>query len=372
MAATPTTKLFQPISVFSLPLAHRIVMAPLTRLRCDENYVPLPMVKEYYLQRASTPGTLIITEAMHVSEGHLGYTYAPGMWSTEQIAAWRDITEAIHAKGCFIVCQLFAPGRVALDAYPALAPSPIPFEEGARLPREMTDSEIQECIDQFGAAAKNAEAAGFDGVELHGANGYLIDQFIQDVSNQRTDRWGGSVENRSRFTVEVAKAVAAAVGPGKTAVRLSPWSIHQGMKMATTEAVVAQFGHLIGALKELGIGYLHLIESRVVNNVDVEKKEGIEFALDIWDNQTPVLVAGGIKPDSVRRLIDEDYRNWDVCVVFGRYFVSTPDLVFRLREGLEVNPYDRGTFYAALQSTGYTDYPYSKEFAALRSEQASS
>ncbi|KAI8650170.1 Oxidored-FMN domain-containing protein [Fusarium sp. Ph1] len=359
-----TSKLFQPISLGNLRLQHRIVMAPLTRFRADEHQVPLPQCLEYYTQRASSPGTLIIAEATSISPRHSAGPHAPGIWSQAQIDGWSKITEQVHAKGCFMYCQIFAPGRaVRKDGYPLYSSSAVRMTDGDSdaVPQEMTESEIWDCISDFKAAAQNAVKAGFDGVELHGANGYLIDQFSQNTCNIRTDRWGGSVENRARFVLEATKAVVDAIGPHRVAVRLSPWSTFQSMKM-DVDLATRQFSHIVQGLKDLRLSYLHLIESRVVNNMDCEKKEGLEFAFDIWDNQSPILVAGGFTSESAKKALDEEYVHHDTLVVFGRYFVSTPDLVFRLREGIDVNQYDRSTFYAPVETKGYTDYPFSEEF----------
>ncbi|KAH8660447.1 NADPH dehydrogenase [Xylariales sp. PMI_506] len=364
MGSTTTgTRLFEPIEVCSLPLQHRAVMAPLTRFRA-EKHVMLPIAEEYYAQRACVPGTLIIAEATMPSLRHCARPYSPGIWTAEQIAGWKRIVDVVHGKGCHIVLQICAPGRAAEEAFEPLGPSPVPITEGSPVPREITEEEIQQCIADFAAAARNAvERAGFDGVEIHGANGYLIDQFVQDVSNFRTDRWGGSIENRSRFGLEVAKAVADAVGSKRVGFRVSPWSKFQSMLMKDPRP---QFSHLVAGLKELDLGYLHVIESRVHNIEDVEKVEGIEFLLDIWGTENPVLVAGGFKPESAKYALDEEYAKYNAAVVFGRYFVSTPDLVFRLRNGLEPNPYDRSTFYTPIQPEGYIDYPFSPEFLALQ------
>lgn len=363
------TKLFQPLTVGTCPLQHRIIMAPLTRFRADDNHTPLPSVTEYYTQRASTPGSLLIAEATHISPRHCGGPNTAGIWSASQIASWRNVTDSVHAKGCFIYCQLIAPGRAgSLEGFPLLSSSEVAME-GGETPRGMREEEIWDCIVDFKQAAKNAMEAGFDGVELHGANGYLIDQFTQDVCNQRTDAWGGSIENRSRFAVEATKACIDAIGADRVAVRLSPWNTWQSMKMDVPLAI-QQFSDLISRLRALHISYLHLIESRVINNVDCEKQEGLEFAFDIWRNVSPVFVAGGFTPERARQAVDEEYKDSDVCVTFGRYFVSTPDLVFRVREGLQLNGYDRDTFYTPMTNKGYTDYPFSKEFLAMEAAKA--
>ncbi|KAL2108133.1 hypothetical protein VUR80DRAFT_4251 [Thermomyces stellatus] len=358
------SKLFQPLTVGRMRLQHRIAMAPLTRFRASKDHVLLPIGTEYYAQRAAEPGTLLIAEATSISPRHCGGPNAVGIWEPEHIEAWRSVTEAVHARGCYIYCQLFAPGRAgSKEGYPLYSSSPTPMEAGAETPRAMTEDEIWECIADFRAAARRAVDAGFDGVELHGANGYLIDQFLQDVCNARTDRWGGSVENRSRFAVEVARAVAEEIGADRLGVRLSPWNRWQGMKMEVS-AARAQFGDVIRRLRGLGLAYLHLTESRVVNNVDCEKEEDLDFALEAWGRSSPVLVAGGIKAESARRVVDEDYKEYDVVAVFGRYFLSTPDLVYRLRYGLEPNAYDRETFYTPETPRGYIDYPFGREYLA--------
>jgi len=208
--------------------------------------------------------------------------------------------------------------------------------------------------------------AGFDGVEIHGANGYLVDQFTQDTCNQRTDGYGGSVEKRSRFAVEVVKAVAEAVGAERTALRLSPWSTWQGMGMADP---VPQFEDLIGRIKGLGLAYLHLVQARMEGNDDrpASRDESLDFVVKLWDG--PLLIAGGLTPRDARRLVDEEYRDKDVVAVFGRHFISTPDLPFRIKEGLDLNPYDRSTFYTPKTPVGYIDQPFSKEFEALHGSQ---
>lgn len=365
-ATARTSKLFQPLQILKdVRLSHRIAMAPLTRFRNDAAHVPLPMVVEYYRQRACVPGTLLISDACQVSPRFGGVPHAPGISTPEQIARWREITDAVHAADCAIVCQLWAPGRAADPAtlseggFAFLSSSAVPLSDaGPAVPREMTEAEIWACVEDFKTAARNAvEGAGFDGVEIHGANGYLVDQFLQDTCNKRTDAWGGSVQRRARFALEVAKAVMEAVGSEKVGFRLSPWSTFQGMRMANP---IPQFTHVVQTLREMELGYLHLVESRVVNSVDVEKAGGLEFALEAWGKKQPVLVAGGFKPNSARKAVDEEYQDWNAVVVFGRYFLSTPDLVYRLERGIEPNPYDRSTFYTPMQEKGYLDYPMAK------------
>lgn len=368
------SKLFAPVRVGPMDLKHRIAMAPLTRLRADDSHVQLPIAQEYYAQRASVPGTLLIAESTLVSPAHGGVAHAPGIWSEEQIEAWRRITEEVHSRGGRIVCQLVAPGRAADAAqlereggYRLVSSSAVPMPgEGyvprsgpAPTPHEMEEAEIWACIADFAQAARNAITAGFDGVEIHGANGYLIDQFLQDTCNKRADAWGGTVEGRSRFAVEVARAVSSAIGPERVGFRVSPWSSFQGMRMRDP---VPTFSHLTAQLRSLRLGYLHVIESRVNNNVDCEPSGDIWFILDIWGSDVPILVAGGNKPDNVFESADHKYANRDVVFVFGRYFISNPDLPYRLKHHIGLADYDRETFYKPESPEGYIDYPFSEGF----------
>jgi NADPH2 dehydrogenase len=267
----------------------------------------------------------------------------------------------------YLSLQLWALGRVANKQFAeskgiiVKSSSPVQLEETYAVPKEMTHDEIKEAVAAYAQAAKNAIAAGFDGVEIHGANGYLIDQFNQDTVNQRTDNYGGSVENRSRFCIEVTQAVVDAVGADKTGIRLSPFSDFQGMHM---KEPVPQFSDIITKLNKFGLAYLHLVESRISGNADIEAFDVLDPLLALYDG--PVLIAGGFKPDSAKRLVDEDRKDRDVVVVFGRYFISTPDLVFRLQKGIELNPYDRDTFYNPKSEKGYTDQPFSKEWQAAQ------
>lgn len=339
-------------------------MAPLTRLRSDASNTPLPISTKYYEQRASVPGTLLIAEATQISPSAGGIPHGPGIWNSAQITQWKEITDAVHAKGSFIFCQLIALGRAGdqgtlqAGGYEVRAPSGIPMEAGRVVPKELNEEEIQSIVRDFGTAARNAVKAGFDGVEVHGANGYLVDQFLQDVSNQRNDSWGGSIPNRARFAIEVTKALIDAVGSERVGFRLSPWNTWQGMKMADP---VPQFTYLVEKLRELKIGYLHVIESRVINNVDCEKGESIKFLLDVWGRTGPVLVAGGYNANNFEDA-SREYGGNDVAVVFGRHFLANPDLPFRLRNRIGLNPYDRDSFYSPMGEDGYADYPFSPEF----------
>jgi 2,4-dienoyl-CoA reductase-like NADH-dependent reductase (Old Yellow Enzyme family) len=301
-----------------------------------------------------------------ISPENGGVPNMPGIYTQSQIDAWKVVTDAVHAKDCSIFCQLIAVGRASSPdqlqkegGHRLISPSALPIDATAPTPSEMTEEQIQLAISQFGQASKNAITAGFDGVEIHGANGYLVDCFLQDVSNQRNDQWGGSVENRSRLPNAVAKAAAEAIGASRVGFRLSPWSLFQGMKM---QDPVPQFVRVVGQLKALDIAYLHIIESRVTNSFDVEKTEGIEPFLEAWGKEKPILLAGGFNGKIAIEAVDREYQDYNAAVVFGRYFISTPDLPFRIKNGLPLNDYDRSTFYTAKQKKGYLDYPFSQQF----------
>ncbi|KAK1811410.1 hypothetical protein LTR12_014219 [Friedmanniomyces endolithicus] len=368
MGSTPdSSRLFTPLKLGSRELSSRLAMAPLTRFRADDDHVQLPFAKDYYTQRACVPGTLIITEATFISPEAGGYANVPGIYNDAQIKAWKEIVESVHKAGGIIYLQLWALGRAASAEVKkkegtgdVVSASDVPMADNGPKPRALSEQEIDAYIKAYVSAAKNAvEGSGFDGVELHGANGYLIDQFTQDVSNKRTDRWGGSIENRTRFATSVTQAVVSAVGADKTGIRLSPWSTFQGMQM---EDPIPTFSHLLRSLKEMKLAYVHLVESRISGNADVETTGKIDPFIDIWAGTSPILLAGGFKPDSTRRAVEEQYKDKNVVVVFGRYFISNPDLVFRVQEGIELAAYDRETFYLAKSEKGYLDYPFSEEW----------
>jgi NADPH2 dehydrogenase len=366
--------LFQPLKLGPLTLSHRVAMAPLTRFRADENNVPvLPIVKEYYEQRASVPGTLIITEATFISQKAGGYAHVPGIWSDDQVRAWKEVTDAVRAKGSFIFLQLWALGRLAKPdvlqktGHRVVSSSPMALGPDQPAPHPLSESEIQEYIADYVHASKNAIAAGFHGVQLHGANGYLPDQFLQDIVNQRTDRWGGSIENRSRFHLDITRAIIAAVGKERVGVRLNPFTIFQpgGVKLKDP---VPQFTHLIKELKALDIAFLDLIEPRVAGTGPVDgiysAQGDLDFAVEAWGKEKPVLIAGGLTAGKAKELVDERYAGFQVVAAFGRFFISTPDLPFRIQKGIAPNAYDRPTFYTQ-GPKGYIDYPFSTEFTAF-------
>lgn len=254
-SANMSSNLFKPMKIGNCQLQHRIVLAPLTRFRSEDDHVPLPFVADYYAQRASIPGTLLISEATFIAPIAGGYDNAPGIWSQTQIESWKKVTDAVHEKGSYIFLQLWAMGRAAIvfqlkkelgQQAEVVSSSDIAFTKGSK-PRPMSVEEIEEYVALYAQAARNSMDAGFDGVEIHCGNGYLLDQFQQDTCNRRTDKYGGSIENRARFPLMVVEAVVAAVGASKTAVRISPFSDYQGMKM---DDPVPQFTHFVSQLKK--------------------------------------------------------------------------------------------------------------------------
>ncbi|CAE6486364.1 unnamed protein product [Rhizoctonia solani] len=346
---------------------------PLTRFRADDNHVHHDITVEYYAQRATTPGTLLISEATLISPEAGGYNNVPGIWNQEQIAAWKKIVDAVHTKGSYIFLQLWATGRaadprvLAKEGYPYVSSSASVLERHeypATPPRELSKTEIHHYIQSYAQAAKNAVTeAGFDGVEIHAANGYLIDQFNQDVCNKRTDEYGGSIENRSRFALEVLEAVVAAVGAKRTGIRFSPWTRFQGMRMKNP---IPTFAYLVSeiAQRHSDLAYVHFIEPVASGSSGAEDESrdkdpvndtftSNDFARIIWQPR-PFFSAGGFNPESA--FLEAETK--DVCIVMGRYFISNPDLPERLRHGIPLSPYDRGTFYTAGPKAvkGYIDY----------------
>ena len=267
-----------------------------------------------------------------------------------------------------------ATGRSANPAYlrsqghEFVSSSPIAIDRDYEVPRVLTEEEIFGLIDDFAAAAKNAILTGFDGVEIHGANGYVVDQFWQDVSNKREDSWGGSIENRAKFGLEVTKAVIAGVGDGKkVGMRLSPWSTYQSMRMTDPGA---QFLYIVKELKKLDLGYLHLFESRSsgssADGIYQELNRENDVCVEARGPESPLLLAGGCNDRKAARVLDELYPDHNICIVFGRQFLSNPDLQFRIRQGIGRNPYDRDTFYKFQSSEDYIDYPFSDEWLQSR------
>lgn len=351
--------LFTPIQLGDLSLKNRIVMAPLTRSRAIGN-VPNSLMEQYYSQRAEAG--LIITEGTSPSPNGLGYARIPGLFNTEQVQGWRPVTDGVHQAGSKIFVQLMHTGRAShsvnlpTDAR-VLAPSAItlPGEvwtdasgmQPYPVPHEMSEADIASTIDEYAASAKLAIQAGFDGVELHAANGYLIDQFLNTASNQRTDRWGGPVENRIRFAVEVAKATVAAMGAKRVGMRISPYGVFNAM--APDAEMDALYLSLIDELNELGLLYIHVVDHSAMGAPEVSPvlKAKIRAVF-----KGKYILSGGY--DLARADTDLDAQRGDL-VAFGRPFISNPDLVAKLKSGQELATPDASTFYTPGEK-GYTDY----------------
>ncbi|KAJ7146484.1 putative NADPH2 dehydrogenase chain OYE2 [Mycena epipterygia] len=354
------SKLFQPIQVGDLQLRHRVVFAPATRLRADANHAPLPHVAEYYEQRASTAGSLLISEAALIAPRAGGIKHVPGIWSNEQISAWKTIVDRVHAKGSFIFLQLGTVGRVASvetlaeDNLPLVSASDIPIP-GRPKPRALTIEEIQEYIQLYATAASNAvHKAGFDGVEIHSANGFLLDQFLHDRSNIRTDAYGGSAENRTRFSLEVVDAVAKAIGPKKTAIRISPWNTDQDMQFDDPKPT---YTYLITELRERhpDLAYLHVVEPRADQTVDRKEGASNDFIRDLWRDKR-LVSAGGYTRETAMDVADQK----GDLVAFARPYIANPDLPYRLLHGIPLTKGNRELYYApgSVDPKGYTDYAF--------------
>jgi N-ethylmaleimide reductase len=356
-------QLFSPFQLGPYRLAHRVVMPPLTRMRAGKGNVPHDLAPTYYGQRSS-PGGLIITEATQVSTHGQGYPATPGIHSAEQIAAWRRVTEAVHAKGGHIFLQLWHAGRashssllpggalpvgpsaIAITADKALTADwqQVPYET----PRPLETHEIPGIIEAYRQGARHALAAGFDGVEVHGANGYLLEQFLHDRSNRRGDLYGGSFENRARLLLEVTAAVTQIWGADRVGVRLSPFGTYND---AGDSDPILLYSHVLGGLDRLGIAYLSLIEARGGGGMQIGTPRSLDQLRPFW--RRALLVSGGFSGDSAQQAIASGKAD---LVGFGRHFIANPDLPDRLRLGLALNPYHRASFYGG-DAVGYIDYP---------------
>ena len=353
------SKLFDPYKLGAVTLTNRAVMAPLTRNRAVAGFVPNPLAIEYYGQRASAG--LLITEASQVSQQGQGYQDTPGIYTKEQVAGWRKVTDRVHERGGHIYIQLWHVGRVSHTALQAndgapVAPSAVrakgkTFVGGTFVdvsePRALDLGEIPGIIDNFKRASANALAAGFDGVEIHGANGYLLDQFAKDGANKRTDAYGGSIENRARLMLEVSKAVASEAGADRTGIRISPVTPANDVSDSNPQPL---FDHIVDQLNALKLVYIHVIEGATGGPRDIapfdydslrKRFSGTYIANNGYDFKLATEVLDKNKAD---------------LIAFGKLFISNPDLVERLKLGAALNDFDKATFYGG-SAKGYTDYP---------------
>jgi len=352
--------LFNPVKVGPYTLANRIVMAPMTRSRAGAGFVPTDLAVKYYAQRASAG--LIVTEATQISPQGVGYVHTPGIYSKEQVEAWRKVTRAVHQAGGRIFLQLWHVGRISnrtllpdnqLPVGPsAIAPagqsmaidySMVDYEA----PRALETDEIAGIVADYRKAAENAKEAGFDGVEIHGANGYLIDQFLRDGTNQRTDQYGGSVENRARFLAEVTEAVVGVWGGERVGMRLSPNGAFNSMYDSNPRAI---FGHVAKTLERFNLAYLHFVRATPSDDVPGGPIDADFFRPLFRD---PIIAAGGFDKAQAEAAVKTG--NTDL-VAFATLFISNPDLPARLKQNAPLTQADRATFYGG-DAKGYTDYP---------------
>ena len=358
--------LFSPIKLGSNSLANRMIMAPMTRLRAIGS-IPNSLMATYYAQRASAG--LIITECTMVSPMSNGYMNCPGIYSLEQIEEWQKVTDAVHNAGGKIFLQLWHCGRIShpslLGGKQPVAPSAIaPIGElhtpagkvAMETPHALEKHEISEIVEQFRSGAENAKVAGFDGIELHGAFGYLIDQFLQDGSNQRTDEYGGSIENRARFLLEVVEAVSSVWGADRVGIKLSPSNTFYGMVDSNPQAT---FSYVLEALSPIGLAYVHLMEP---NEIDLKNRDVINPLTPLFRPiyQGTLISNGNYTYETATAALADGSTD---LVSFGKLFLANPDLPSRFRLKTPLNEADPKTFYGSGEK-GYTDYPFLEKVAS--------
>lgn len=354
-----------------LELSNRMVMAPMTRSRAGENNVPTDLMAKYYRQRSSAG--LIISEGTQISKQGIGYPWTPGIHSDEQIEGWKKVTSAVHEEDSKIFAQIWHVGRVSHPMYhdgqPPVAPSAVKPEgqiftaDGMKdfvTPRALVTEEIPGIIQDYAQAARNAIEAGFDGVEIHGANGYLIDQFLKDGTNKRTDKYGGSLENRSRFAIEVIEAVSGAIGAEKTGIRFSPAGRNQGISDSNPKQT---FGYLLEQLNDFNLAFIHLMEPMGdVSNLENYPAKVTKYFRGIYDETN--ITNAGYDRKSGNKAIREGTAD---LVAYGRLFLANPDLPARFAANAALNEPDKSTFYGG-DEKGYTDYPFMNESTKVAAE----
>lgn len=361
--------LFTPFMIGPYEIAHRVVMAPLTRCR-SYGRLAQPHAALYYSQRA-TPGGLLITEATSISETASGAPNTPDIWKKEHVEAWKPVVKAVHDKGGFFFCQLWHVGRQSGPVYQpngikAVSSTNKPVADGSKLmspeygfidytePRALETHELPSIIADYVLSAKNAIEAGFDGVEVHGANGYLLEQFMKDGVNDRTDEYGGSLENRCRFPLEVVDAVVAAVGAERVGIRLSPFT---NFGDSTTSDPVEVGTYMAKELSKRNIAYIHYIEPRVTSEDNIGPVESLWPFRKAFTGGA-FLAAGGFNREDGIQAVKSGKAD---AVVYGRHFIANPDLPRRFRLDAPLNRYNRDTFYIPDPVVGYTDYPFLEE-----------
>ncbi|KAL1534919.1 12-oxophytodienoate reductase 1 [Salvia divinorum] len=357
---TDVNPLLTPYKMGEFGLAHRIVLAPLTRDRSYNN-LPQPHAALYYSQRA-TKGGLLIAEATGVSDTAQGYPDTPGIWTKEHVEAWKPIVDAVHRKGGVFFVQLVHIGRVSTHDYQPGGKAPLSSTDKGLTPglygvdwsppRQLTIDEIRGIVNDFRLAARNAIEAGFDGVEIHGANGFLIEQFMKDQVNNRTDEYGGSLENRCRFALEVAEAMIEEIGAKRVGMRLSPYSDFNEAGDSDPDRLGL---YMANALSKLDLVYLHVIEPRAVGATVIEGCAEDQLLPMRKAFKNTFIAAGGYNRTTGSAAVAGDGAD---LVAYGRLFLANPDLPTRYRLDAPLNKYDRNTFYTSDPVVGYTDYPF--------------
>ncbi len=366
--------LFDPLQLGDITLHNRIIMAPLTRMRSKQpGNIPYALNAEYYSQR-STAG-LIITEATQISQQGQGYPATPGIHTPEQVEGWKLVTDAVHQKGGKIFLQLWHVGRISHSSHQpegkmpvapsAITPSGKVFtaqwkQADYETPHALEAGEIKSILNDYRKACENAKHAGFDGVEVHGANGYLLDQFLQDGSNKRTDTYGGSIENRARLLLEVVDVAISVWGRGRVGVRLSPYGTFNDMSDSDP---VALFGYVLEQLDTRHIAYVHVIEPRATGaggSDAVAADAPCTSELFRKKFNGVFISAGGYTPEAAKNAVEAGLAD---AVAFGRIYIANPDLPERIKSGATLNKYNRATFYGGAEK-GYTDYPFLSQAAA--------
>ena len=363
------TTLFDKLTIGEITLENRVIMAPLTRMRSIQpGDIPQELNALYYSQRAGAG--LIISEATQISPQGKGYPATPGIYSDEQVAGWKLVTKAVHEKGGKIFLQLWHVGRIShkslqIDNKLPVAPSALPAKNSGtydskwkpvaiETPHALEIDEIKAIMMDYKKASENALEAGFDGVELHGANGYLVDQFLQDGSNKREDIYGGSIENRARFLFEALDEVIKVFGKGRVGVRLSPFGTFNDMKDSNP---IELFSYVLQEISKRKIAFVDLIEPRSSvaggsDSVDSSAPSTSELFRKKYDGV--LISAGGYDPKSAKEVVDKGEAD---AVAFGRHYIANPDLAERIKFGYDLNKYNRAKFYGGAEK-GYTDYPF--------------
>lgn len=370
--------LFTPAQLGALHLKHRIVLPPLSRLRGNwPDGTPSDIMIEYYRQRASDGG-LVVIESNAVSPEGRPYHTMPGLWNDEQVTEWKKVVHAIHGQGGVAVVQLTHAGRTTSEKIGGVAPVTssvdqtfldnknivVTTPDGFTSPsphRALEIAEIHGIVGQFRVAAENAKRAGFDGIEILAGQGHLVEQFLHDGVNRRTDSYGGSFENRGRFLIEIIEAVSSIIGSDRVGVRISPSSVFAGMGDSDPRAL---YGHLAVRLNDFGLAYLHIIEPRISGADTVDEGQEPVAATELGQLfKGAIIAAGGFTPETARAGVASGLAS---AIAIGRYFTSNPDLPYRIKHGLPLAPYDRSTFYA-FDAKGYIDFPtYEEENAKAR------